>query len=90
MWEAMACGKCIVTTETDAIKDVLTAQDAVLLPNDTLDRDLPKTLEGLLNDDSRRNELGKNARRRATEVLESWAKRTEKEALLLEGLVRRR
>ncbi len=90
MWEAMACGKCIVTTETDAIKEVLTTRDAVLLPSEVLDRELPKTLEGLLNDDNRRNEFGRNARRRAAEVLEPWAKRAEKEARLLEEMVCRR
>jgi glycosyltransferase involved in cell wall biosynthesis len=90
MWEAMACGKCIVTTETEAIKEVLTPDAAVLVPNESVEKDLPGILEGLLSDGRKRDEYGRNARRRATEVLEPWAKRAEREVRLLEELVGRR
>ena len=88
MWEAMACGKCIITTETEAIKDVLTSNvDAVLVPPDAFEK-IPSILNRLLSDDQHRRRLGENARLRARQVLESWPQRMEKEAELLEDLVK--
>lgn len=87
MWEAMACGKCIVTTETEAIKEILSSgKNAVLVSPDNL-KMIPKILEELLDNNDLRNELGKNARLRAQEVLESWSRRAEKEAYLLQELI---
>lgn len=88
MWEAMACGKCIVTTETEAIKDVLTSNvDAVLVHPEAFEK-IPGILDSLLSDEQRRRRLGENARLRARQVLESWPQRIEKEAELLEDLVK--
>ena len=88
MWEAMACGKCIITTETEAIKDVLTSNvDAVLVPPDSFEN-IPSILNKLLSNDQHRRRLGENARLRARQVLESWPQRMEKEAELLEDLVK--
>ena len=88
MWEAMACGKCIVTTETEAIKEILTSEkDAILVPYHRLDN-TTAILQGLLNNDDLRKRLGDNARKRAKDILEPWSKRTEKEAQLLEDLVK--
>ena len=87
MWEAMASGKCIVTTENEAIKEVLTSgENAILISPHNLES-LPGILEELLNDDDLRDRLGRNARFRAQKVLKSWSERIEKEARLLEGLV---
>ena len=89
MWEAMACGKCIITTETEAIKEILTSKkNAVLVSSDDISC-LPEILSKLLNNDNLRNELGKNARERARQILEPWPERIEKEAELLEKLVRK-
>ncbi|GAF81638.1 unnamed protein product [marine sediment metagenome] len=89
MWEAMACGKCIVTTETDAIKEVLiSGESAILVPGEKMN-DLPGILVNLLNNNQLRETLGRNARSRAREVLEPWPKRVEKEAILLEELVKK-
>lgn len=88
MWEAMACGKCIVTTETQAIKEILTSEkDAILVPHDRLDN-TASILRELLNDDDLRSRLGDNARKRAKDILEPWGKRMEKEARLLEDVIR--
>jgi glycosyltransferase involved in cell wall biosynthesis len=88
MWEAMACGKCIITTETEAIQDVLTSNaDAVLVPPEAFEK-VPGILNSLLSDEQRRRRLGENARLRARQVLESWPQRIEKEAELLEDLVK--
>jgi len=87
VWEAMACGKCIITTETEAIKEVLTSgENAILLSQDRMD-ELPNILEELIKNDKLRCSLGNNARLRAKEVLESWPKRINKEVNLLEQLM---
>lgn len=89
MWEAMAAGKCIVTIKNELIKKILTSdENGILISLDHLDK-LPNILEKLLNDETLRNKLGEKARMRAREVLEPWAKRIEKEAILLEGLVKK-
>lgn len=88
MWEAMACGKCIVTTETEAIKEVLTSEkDAILVPHNRLDN-TAGILQELLNNDNLRKRLGDNARKRGKDILEPWSKRVEKEAQLLEDLIK--
>lgn len=87
MWEAMACGKCIITTEIEAIKEILTSEKSAILiqPNSCVS----EILSNLLNNDDLRNELGKNARERARQTLEPWPERIKKEAELLEKLVRK-
>lgn len=88
MWEAMACGKCIVTTETEAIKEILTSEkDAILVSHHRLDN-TTTILQELLSNDDLRKKLGDNARKRAKDILEPWSKRTEKEAQLLEDLIK--
>lgn len=87
MWEAMTCGKCIITTETEAIKEILTSEkNAVLIQPDSC---VSEILSNLLNNDDLRNELGKNARERSRQILEPWPERIKKEAELLEKLVRK-
>lgn len=87
MWEAMVCGKCIVTTETEAIKEVLTSGvNCILLPEEKMN-ELAKVLEELLANDGLRLRLGENARIRAKEILETWPERIDKEIALLEKLV---
>ena len=88
MWEAMACGKCIVTTETGPIEQVLTSgEDAILIPPHRLDN-TTTILQELLNNDDLRKRLGDNARKRAKDILEPWSNRTAKEAQLLEDLIK--
>ena len=88
MWEAMACGKCIVTTETEAIKEILTSEkDAILIQPDRLDN-TTAILQELLDNDDLRRRLGDNARKRARDILEPWSRRMEKEARLLADLVK--
>lgn len=90
MWEAMATGRCIVTSENEAIKEVLTSgENAILVPTDNL-KQLPEIISRLLNNDRLREKLGRNARIRAQEVLEPWQKRIEKEIVLLEDLMNSR
>ncbi len=87
VWEAMSSGCCIVTVENDQIKEVLTSgENTVLVSQENIDQ-LPEILDTLMTNDSLRHELGKNARLRAGQVLESWPKRVEKEIMLLENMV---
>jgi len=87
MWEAMACGQCIITTETEAIKEVLASgENAILLSKDRMD-EFPEILKELLINDELRHKLGNNARLRAKEVLGNWPQRINKEINLLERLV---
>ncbi len=86
MWEAMACGKCIVTIENGPIKEALTSNvNAVFLAPEDL-KGLADILSRLLADDKLRNELGNNARSRAYEALKPWSQRIGEEAELLEKL----
>lgn len=87
MWEAMAAGSCIVTADNDGIREVLTSgENAVLVPPHEF-RQLPEIISGLLSNNRLREELGRNARTRAGQVLETWSMRIEKEFDLFEGLV---
>jgi glycosyltransferase involved in cell wall biosynthesis len=86
MWEAMVCGKCIVTIENAPIKEALTSGvNAVFLGPDDL-KNPADILSRILADDKLRNELGNNAHRRAYEVLKPWSQRIGEEAELLEKL----
>ncbi len=87
MWEAMAAGACIVTTETQAAKEVVeNGKHAVLVPYNEF-ASIPGILSGLLKDKARRLQLGRNAVSRAHEVLKTWPERIEEEVLVLEDLV---
>ena len=89
MWEAMATGRCILTTKTEAIKEILKdGKEAVLVSPDEFEA-IPEVLEELLDNEELREKLGKNARKRAEEILDTWEERTEKEIALLENLVGR-
>ncbi|MBU2064221.1 MAG: glycosyltransferase family 4 protein [Candidatus Omnitrophica bacterium] len=89
VWEAMAAGKCIVTTETEAIKEVLAnRENAVLIKRDKLD-EAAQVIDELLNNARLRERLAANVQSRAREILESWPKRMAKEIALLEELINR-
>ena len=87
MWEAMASGKCIITTKNYAIEEVLTSgENAVLVGGNEIEN-LPEIIDNILKNDKLRKTLGENAKNRAREILETWSDRTSKEAELLEKLV---
>jgi len=89
MWEAMTCGKCIVTTETESIKEVLTQQEDVLLvPKGDINA-ASDALNTLLDNDDLVKKLGEKARKTSEQVMETWPQRIEKEAKLLEALVKK-
>ncbi|MCM8781095.1 MAG: glycosyltransferase family 4 protein [Candidatus Omnitrophica bacterium] len=86
MWEAMVCGKCIVTIENEAIREVLTHQvNAILIRPDEIPH-FSQILSELLNDEILIEQLGKRAHLRAREILEPWEVRMEREVRLLEEL----
>jgi glycosyltransferase involved in cell wall biosynthesis len=86
LWEAMACGKCIVTTDNEAVREVLTdGKNACLIPRERLS-EVPDILNDLLENDNLRNALGQQALVRSREILEPWPARIKKEKELLEAL----
>lgn len=87
MWEAMASGRCIVTTETESIKEVLTSGEDVLFVSAADTETAAEKVIALLDDEHMRDKLGRAARKRAREVLESWRDRAAKEAELFEELI---
>jgi glycosyltransferase involved in cell wall biosynthesis len=88
MWEAMVTGKCIVTVDNQSIREVLEpGKNAILVSADKLG-ELVSAMERVLTDDSLMNRLGRNSRKRALEVLESWPDRIDKELEILEKLVK--
>ncbi|MFH1640678.1 MAG: glycosyltransferase family 4 protein [Candidatus Omnitrophota bacterium] len=87
LWEAMVCGRCIVTAENEAVKEVLTSgRNAVLFSPEQI-QEVPAILKSLSEDEVLRKRLGEAARQRAREVLEPWTARTKKEIELLKRLV---
>ncbi|MFH2137094.1 MAG: glycosyltransferase family 4 protein [Candidatus Omnitrophota bacterium] len=89
MWEAISCGVCILTTETESIKEVLISGENCVLISYQRIKELPQVLDSLFNDDEQMRKLGENALKRSQEVLESWPDRIKKEAELLEELVKK-
>ncbi|MFH1093235.1 MAG: glycosyltransferase family 4 protein [Candidatus Omnitrophota bacterium] len=87
MWEAMMSGCCIVTTENDAIKEVL-QDEAVLIPESKINSASEIILE-LLDNDALRKEYAQKIIKKADSVLETWDKRIDKEVELIEELKRR-
>jgi len=75
MFEYMAAGRAIVTADLPVIREVLNEQNAVFCEPDNVD-DWKLALERLLVDESRRVELGKQAK----QVVQShtWLARAEK------------
>jgi len=88
LWEAMACGKCIVTLNNcQEITQILQPNvNAVLLPEDKLAK-LPEVLLELISDDERRMKIEHKAREAALNSLETWQQRADREVGLLESLI---
>ncbi len=87
MWEALASGRCVVTTETEAIKEVVTTgKNGFLVPLTDV-KVIADTVLKLLGDSELIKRVGDAARERAKEVLETWQERVAKEVELFENLV---
>jgi glycosyltransferase involved in cell wall biosynthesis len=75
MFEYMAAGRAIVTADLPVIREVLNEKNAVFCAPDNLD-DWKLEIEKLLADESRRLELGKQAKEAVTGY--TWLARAEK------------
>jgi glycosyltransferase involved in cell wall biosynthesis len=80
MFEYMAAGRAIVTADLPVIREVLNEKNAVFCEPDKLEN-WRLEIEGVLEDESRRNELGKQAREAAQGY--TWVARAKK---ILAGL----
>lgn len=87
IWEAMICGAAIITIKTEAIKEILGENDAILIPEKELCLVNKLTLDVLRKKDWQKK-FSENIKKRADEILEAWPKRIEKELNLLEQLVK--
>ncbi|MBU2540541.1 MAG: glycosyltransferase family 4 protein [Candidatus Omnitrophica bacterium] len=88
LFEAMVCARCIVTLKDETIEETLThKKNAILVPLEELNS-LSNILGKVLSDDSMRERLGRQAQSRAREILESWPERIDREAQLLEALIK--
>ncbi len=81
MFEYMAAGRAIVTADLPVIREVLNEKNAVFCKPDNLD-DWKLGIEKLLADESRRIEMGKQARRDVDGY--TWLARAER---ILDGLM---
>jgi len=90
MWEAMAKGACIVTTDNEKMKKILVdGRDCIYIScEDVGARQLPAVLKILLADEKKRRSLGQGAREQARQHLVSWEERVAKEVQALEALCR--
>ena len=78
--EALVCGKSVVTIDDGSTTDVLkNGYNAILVPKESLEQELPKVLIELLENDERRRVLEHNARDFAEKHLLSWTERMDLE-----------
>lgn len=86
LFEAMVCGKCILTLDTgDTARIIRSGETGILLSLKNLE-ELPEKIIHLLDNNELRNELGKNARQYALDNFQSWDQRIEMEIAELEEL----
>lgn len=90
IFEAMACGKCVMALNSGTTSDVIRdGQNGLLVNREDL-RHLPQVIINLLKDERLREQLGSNARKFAEESLLSWEERVTMEVDAVTGLAYRR
>lgn len=88
MWEAMVCGKCVVTMSDETTCEVIVnGKSGVLINKDELNK-LHEVLKSLLENDAYRKTLSEQARFTSAKVLETWPARISREVELLSELVK--
>ncbi len=85
--EAMICGKCFVTIDDGSLKGIISnAESGIFIAKPDLPDLLPRRVAELLNDDEKRNRLGRQAQQFAADHLWNWEERLNAELRLLESL----
>ncbi len=88
LFEAMVCARCIVSFKDETIEQTLTnGKSTILVSSDEIEN-LAEILSGLLSDEQRRKDLGREAQVRARDILETWPERIDREAQLLKAIVK--
>jgi len=88
-WEAIVCGRAVVTLNNGAFDGLATNdRELVLLKQDEVDAQLGPALAELLADEPRRERLGAAARAFAQKKLDSWESRIAREVSVLEAIAR--
>ena len=78
--EALVCGKSVVTIDDGSTTDVLkNGYNAILVPKESLEQELPEVVVELLKNDERRRVIEHNARAFAEKHLLSWTERMDLE-----------
>ncbi len=91
LFEAMACGLCIVTLDDGSVSDLIVhGETGMLVDPARVEEQLPDTIISLLRDPALRMRLGDGARRMAREKLMSVEERMRVEVEALEKLVLKR
>jgi glycosyltransferase involved in cell wall biosynthesis len=75
MFEYMACGRAIITSDLPVIREVLSEASCVFCPPDDVDH-WSRALESLIENSELRNKLGAQCKQDALEY--TWVKRAEK------------
>lgn len=87
LFEAMSCGKCIITIDVgDTNKFIFNSKNGILLKKEEVDK-LPEIIINLLKNDEYREKLGKNAREFAEKNFWTWEERMEAEIKEVEKLL---
>ena len=86
--EAFTCGKCIVTINDGSTEELLkNGHSGVLVNPNNIKKELPEVLLDLIKNESKRKQMGENARRIALKKLQSWEERGDMEVRLIENLI---
>lgn len=85
--EAMTSGKCIITLNTGGTNEIIVNNKTGILLNSNKLDDLPSMIIDLLNDNRRRDYLGRNAKAYAYKNFRTWEQRIKMEVSLIENLV---
>lgn len=88
--EAMTCARCVVVLDVgDTWKIIENGKTGVMVSETELSK-LPDLLEALVDNDTKRLELGLNARDSIVHNVDSWDERIEKEISLITSIVKKR
>jgi glycosyltransferase involved in cell wall biosynthesis len=87
LFEAMACGVCVIALNSGATGNVIKNKQNGILVNYNDLQNLPSIIDHLINDEKLRNRLGDNAKQYALKNLKTWDERVAMEVELIESMI---
>ena len=86
VFEAMICGKTVIALNKGNTEELITNDiTGILLQPNEIDK-LPSRVIDILRDETKRNNIGLNAKRRLIEEWPTWKERVDYEVDLIEDL----